>query len=203
MSSDVTAARKPVAHHAEVLVEEAALVAHAKRDRAAFAPLYAHYFDPIYRYCYRRLGNADAAADATSQVFAKALTALHTCREESFRSWLFAIAHNVLVDRFRERRPDAPLDAADAVVDPSPSPEDQAIAGDQRRQIVHLLAQLPPDQRRVVELRLAGLTATEIATALGRNRGAIDTAQCRAVQRLRQLLGITGAATTEVRHAAG
>ena len=36
-----------------ILEEDARLVALAKTDPRAFAPLYARYFDPIYRYCYR------------------------------------------------------------------------------------------------------------------------------------------------------
>src|SRR5687768_11853835 len=81
------------------LDEDARMVALAKRDPRAFAPLYDRYFDPVYRYCYRRLGDGETAADATAQVFAKALAALPRYREDapSFRSWLFAIAHNVIV----------------------------------------------------------------------------------------------------------
>jgi hypothetical protein len=44
--------------------DEAALVARAQADRHAFAPLYARYLDPVYRYCYRRLGSKEAAEDA-------------------------------------------------------------------------------------------------------------------------------------------
>ena len=172
--------------------DEAELVARAKRELAAFAPLYARYFDPVYRYCYRRLGSAEAAADATSQVFAKALSALSGCRGASFRSWLFAIAHNVITDSYRSQRSDRPIEAAADVFDGAPSPEEQAIATEERRSLRALLAQLPPDQRHVVELRLAGLNGTEIAESLGRSRAAVDTAQCRAVVRLRALLGIAG-----------
>ena len=92
---------------AGILDGDARVVALAKSDPRAFAPLYARYFDPVYRYCYRRLGNPEAAADATSHVFAKALAALPGYREDapSFRSWLFAIAHNVISDDLRARRP--------------------------------------------------------------------------------------------------
>ena len=170
--------------------DDAVLVVCAKRDPQDFAPLYRRYVDPVYRYCSRRLGDPDAAADATAQVFAKALAALPGCREERFRSWLFSIAHNVLIDAYRARRGDAPLDAAVGIADAAPPPEDLALAADDRRTIVRLLDHLTPDQRRVVELRLAGLGAEEIATALGRSRASVDTAQCRAVARLRALLGV-------------
>ena len=187
MSGSPRASAAPAIEQVE---DEAALVAAAKRERAAFAPLYARYFDPVYQYCYRRLGHPDAAADATSQVFAKALAAIGSCRNESFRSWLFAIAHNVLTDELRARRPEAPLEAAAHLADRGPTPEEQALAGEANRSLRALLAHLPPDQRSVIELRLAGLTGAEIARALGRSRGAVDVAQFRAVARLRRLTGL-------------
>jgi len=82
---------------------DAALVERARADREAFALLYARDLRPIYRYCDHRLGDAEAAEDATSQTFARALAALPTCDPESFRAWPFAIAHNVVSDRFQFR----------------------------------------------------------------------------------------------------
>jgi len=174
--------------------DDAVLVVRAQADRQAFDALYVRYVERVYRYCYRRLGEPEAAADATSQIFAKAMVALPGCRAASFRSWLFAIAHNVLADTFRACRPEPPLEAAAEIVDPAPSPEAAAVVADERRWVVTLLAHLTPDQRQVVELRLAGLTATEIGAVLGRNRGAIDVAHNRAVNRLRVLLGVGAAA---------
>ncbi len=84
--------------------DEAELVARAQREPQAFAPLYARYAEPVYRYCYRRLGSPEAAADATSQTFAQALAALPRYRAGSFRAWLFAIAANVVADAHRRRR---------------------------------------------------------------------------------------------------
>src|SRR5688500_5613432 len=112
--------------------DDAALVACAKRDPRAFEPLYRRYFDSVYRYCYRRLGDAEAAADASAQVFAKAIAALPGCREDRFRAWLFSIAHNVLIDAYRARCEDTSLEAAAEVVDAAPTPEELAIAADDR-----------------------------------------------------------------------
>lgn len=166
------------------------MVALAKRDPRAFAPLYDRYFDPVYRYCYRRLGDGETAADATAQVFAKALAALPRYREDapSFRSWLFAIAHNVIVDDLRSRRPVAPIAAADHVAAMGPSPEEAVLTDEAGCTVRALLATLPSDQRQILELRLAGLTGPEIAAALGRSLGAIKIAQVRAFARLRAAL---------------
>jgi RNA polymerase sigma-70 factor, ECF subfamily len=171
---------------------DADLVARAKQNRAAFAPLYARYADPVYRYSLRRLGTREAAEDATAQVFVKVLGALTAYRDNgpSFRSWLFAIAHNVLVDIERGRRPVQGLNEAALVADRSAGPEDEAISAETRRDVRALLAAVAPDQRRVLELRLAGLSTAEIADALGRPPAAIRGIQFRAEIRLRSLLGV-------------
>ena len=169
----------------------------AKSDPRAFAPLYDRYFDPVYRYCYRRLGHPEAAADAAAQVFAKALAALPGYREEapSFRSWLFTIAHNVIADDLRARRPVAPITAAVHIADADPSPEETALSNEVGCIVRTHLAQLPPDQRRILELRLAGLTGPEIASVLGRSVGSVKIAQVRAFARLRAMLDPVDSAT--------
>lgn len=173
------------------------LVARARTDRTAFAALYRRYVDPIYRYCYRRLGTREAAEDATAAVFAKALAALPGFREGSFRAWLFAIAHNTIANEFRARaaRPERALGGAEAqlLADPAPSPEESALAAEARANILGLLPRLPEDQRRVLELRLAGLSGPEIAGILGRSPGSVRVAQFRAIGRLRGWLAEPGA----------
>jgi RNA polymerase sigma factor (sigma-70 family) len=172
---------------------DAALVLAARTDLAAFEPLYRAYADRIYRYCLRRLDDPERAADATSTIFIKAMQSISTCQPDSFRSWLFSIAHNVTIDAHRTRRIHAGLDDAAALSSLDATPEDAALSSEARLEIVALLNHLTPDQRQVVELRLAGLDGYEIADALGRSRTAVDTAQSRAVSRLRKLLGVTPA----------
>lgn len=174
---------------------EAALIAAARHDPAAFAPLYRAYFDPVYRYCLRSLGDREAAADATQEVFARALTALPRTRVESFRPWLFAIAHNAIVDRQRQqiRRPaSAPLTAAERHADPARSPEETTLVEEARHAVHRYLAQLPAEQRAVVELRLADLTGPEVAAVLGRSAGSVKVAQHRAFRRLREMMRAGG-----------
>jgi RNA polymerase sigma-70 factor (ECF subfamily) len=172
------------------LNDDAAIVALAKHDREVFAVLYQRYVDRVYRYCYHRLGSREAAEDATAEVFVKALAALPRCRDDAFRSWLFAIAHNVIMDGYRSHRLAAPCVLADNVAAAIPTPEEDVMAAADFHSVLALLAQLPSDQRRVLELRLAGLTDVEIACVLDRSRGAVRAVQHRAVTRLRVLLGV-------------
>jgi RNA polymerase sigma-70 factor (ECF subfamily) len=177
-----------VARPAEPGDRDAELVARARHDRKAFAALYDRYLDAIYRYCYVRLGTREAAEDATSLVFTKAMDGLPGYRGGTFRSWLFAITHNVVTDAHRATRPVETLDAATAIVDPLPEPDELALRHDTGRAVREALAKLSPDQRDVVELRLAGLTGPEIASALEKSHAAIRITQFRAFARLRTLL---------------
>lgn len=170
--------------------DDAVLAARAVRDRAAFGLLYDRYATSVYRYCYRRLGNKEAAEDATSQVFVKALSALPSYREGgSFAGWLFSIAFSTTTDLQRRWRPTAPLDDAGFVPDRAAGPEETVIAAEGRSHLRALVESLPSDQRRAVELRMAGLAGAEVATAMGRSLQSVKMLQFRAIGRLRQLLG--------------
>lgn len=167
------------------------LVALAQEDRREFAALYRRYIDPVHKYCYRRLGSREAAEDATSVIFTKAFIALPSYRAGSFRSWLFAIAYHVITDDLRARRMVAELEAAQDIEDDTLSPEALVMAAEAQVTVGHLLDQLTPGQRRVVELRLAGLTGREIATVLGCSLGAVKIAQVRGYSTLRSMLAET------------
>lgn len=169
-----------------------ALAILAKQDRAAFGLLYDRYVQRVHAYCYRRVASVDLAADLTGTIFTKALAAIPRYRDDavSFRSWLFTIAHNVLVDDFRGQRPVHPIERAVQLIALDSSPEEHAIANERIRELHAMLADLPPDQAHLLELRLAGLTDREIGDILGRSPGAIRIAQYRAIRRLRTVHGI-------------
>jgi RNA polymerase sigma-70 factor (ECF subfamily) len=168
------------------------LAERALYDPEAFTLLYRAHALNVYRYCYRKLQDRDSAEDATSQTFVNAYAGLRRLGHKPFRPWLFAIAHNVVVDMHRTRRPLSSLDDVDVQQDPDPSPETLAIAGEQRDAMQLLLRQLPKRDREVVELRMAGLTGGEIAQALGCSRDAVRAAQYRAIHRLRELMETEG-----------
>ncbi len=160
----------------------------ARHDPNAFAPLYATYFDPIYRYCYLRLHHRELAADAASQTFLKALAGIGGFRSGSFKSWLYAIARNVTVDMIRASKPRIDLAHAELVHDHAPTPEEHALRADEHERLWRALQHLTDEQREVLELRLAGLTGQEIANATRRSLSATKSIQFRALSRLRTVL---------------
>lgn len=168
-------------------------IARAKRTPTAFAPLYERYVDAVYTYCIRRVDDPEDAADLTAQVFTRALAALPRYREDagSFRSWLFSIAHNTVVDSYRTRREHASIEADDlghTLAHPAPGPERIALQRDLHGAFQAAMTVLTDAQREVVGMRLAGLTGPEIASATGMKLAAVKSTQFRAYTRLRDLL---------------
>lgn len=166
--------------------QEQAEVQAAQRDRTAFAPLYERYADAVYGYCLRRLSDPDQAADTTAEVFTKAMSTIGKFRGNSFRSWLFTIARNAVIDRYRARKPLGELPAT--LVSPQPGPEDIAIRRETNLELRTALTHLTEQQQDVITLRLAGLSGKEIAAAMDMSHGAVKATQVRAFARLRELM---------------
>jgi RNA polymerase sigma-70 factor (ECF subfamily) len=180
--------RTPSAWNAAAPDDE--LVAWAQQgEREAFGLLYDRHFASIYGYCYRCLGEREAAQDAAAETFRKALVALPVYRPQAFRGWLFAIARNAIADA-RRRLLEVPLDDALMVPSSLDSLEETALVRADVATIVALLPQLTPDQHDAVALRLAGLTPAEIALVLGKSRSAVDMTLHRALLRLRELMTV-------------
>jgi RNA polymerase sigma-70 factor, ECF subfamily len=168
-------------------------IARAKRIPSAFGPLYERYVDAVYTYCARRVDDPEHAADLTAQVFTRALAALPRYREDggSFRSWLFSIAHNTVIDSYRTRREHVSIEADDlerTLVHPGRGPEQIALQRDLRDAFRAAMAELTEAQREVVAMRLAGLTGPEIASATGMKLATVKSTQFRAYTRLRDIL---------------
>ena len=163
-------------------------------EREAFAALYDRYLPRVHGYCYRLLGTREAAEDANTEVFMRALAALPAYRTGSFRSWLFAIAHNVVADELRRRRPAFPLDEIAYLADRGPLLEEAAVTMADWSSVLTLLPRLSDDQRLVVSMRLSGLSAVEFGEALGKPRNAVDGIHHRALLRLRSLVAAGDAA---------
>jgi len=165
------------------ILDDAALVKHARSDAEAFAVLYRRYLTPLYRYVYRRLGNEKDAEDLTAQVFTEALEGLVAYHERGrFASWLFTIARRRLVDLYRQRVPDELDDPPDG----APGLQAALEQGETYSRLARLLRQLDEDQQELLRLRFAGgLEFAEIAAILGRSTGAVKMSFYRTLEWLR------------------
>ena len=169
-------------------------VAASARDQApgALETLYETYSPAVYGYV-RGLGVPDPD-DTVSEVFVSVVRALATFRgdEADFRRWLFTIAHRRAVDAHR-RRGRRPEQATDPILLPegidTADSADEVAARLSPGPATRALAQLTPDQREVILLRVvADLSVADTAEVLGKQPGAIKTLQRRALASLRRLI---------------
>ena len=163
-------------------------------DQAAFADLYEMYYDPIYRYVSFKCGNQIEAEDLSGEVFVKMIESIHTFKFKGFpfSSWLYRIAHNIVVDNFRRkgRRPTVPLDnAVNAASDAHSDLERLAEISLTIREVIAAMENLTDLQKEVVTLRFAaGLSIAETANAVGRKENAVKALQHAGIKKLRDTL---------------
>ena len=161
------------------------LVEKAKRgDRDAFGELYRLHHARIFRMARLHLGDlGDGAEDAVAETFLRAWAALPRYRVTGapFVAWLFGIARHVVLDEVARGRRVMPREEL---------PERaRGWTVDDRLTLAQALDRLPAAQRQVVELKyLAGMRNEEVASALGKSKGAINAMQWRALGTLREIL---------------
>jgi RNA polymerase sigma-70 factor, ECF subfamily len=181
---DQLASAQPSVHQ----LDDRELAEQARRSSDAFGSLYERYIDRIYGYCARRVESQQVAEDLTATIFERAFSKLGSYRGGSFRAWLFTIAHNTVTDHYRRRRPVLSWEPSMSGADDGPTPEEHAVALDDRAQLHYLMSSLTENQRQIVELRLAGLTGAEIAEVVDRSPDAVKMLQHRALERMRNQL---------------
>jgi RNA polymerase sigma-70 factor (ECF subfamily) len=168
----------------------------ARRDAAAFEPLYRKYVAHIYSLALYETRDPHAAEDVTEQVFLRALDALPRFREQgegpasTFRVWLYAIARNVIANERRQRRrhPEDVIEAALEISAPD-DPAATALTRVEARRAWQAVRELPPDRRQALELRFVHeLSAREIGQVMGRSEAAVRVLIHRALVSVRRRL---------------
>jgi len=177
------------------LLADDELVARAQAgDPLAMHDLQATLRPAIVRFCHFRLssyaGGRDAADDAAQETCLAVAHVLPSYVDKGlpFRAWVYAIAANKVADTQRRFRRSAILvDELPEQVDPSLTPEAQAMATAEFRAAMVLVERLPARMRHVLLLRASGATAKNVAEMLDMSSGAVDVAHHRAVARVREL----------------
>lgn len=184
---------------------DSALLRRARQfDEDALAEIYDSLSPAIYAYALRLSGDVDTAEECVSETFSRFLTALRHGQgpTEHIKAYLYRIAHNWITDRYRRRRPEAPLDPE---LRASPALEPQAVVAQslEQRKLRMALERLTPEQRQVIALKyLQELDNAEIAETLQKPVGAVKALQHRALASLRRILEQAGDAADNFSEAA-
>jgi RNA polymerase sigma-70 factor, ECF subfamily len=159
------------------------------RDRAAFELLYRRYVRSVFGLALRRLGDRGRAEDAVQEAFAAIWRSAETYRPErgAAAGWLYAVARNAIVDRFRSGG--EPAAEVPELASGEPGPAESAEAADASWRVHRALEELPAHEREVVELAYwSGMSQSEVATYLGIPLGTVKTRTRSALARLAGLL---------------
>jgi RNA polymerase sigma-70 factor (ECF subfamily) len=160
-------------------------------DREAFRVLVEREHRTVFRACYRILGMASDAEDATQEAFVIAFRSLGTYRGEgSLGAWLARIGTRQALRRLSQRREATPLETVEASLVAGPDPLGIALTAERERQVRAAVTALDEPYRETVALRFfAELSLNEIADATGRPLGTVKTHLHRGLARLRDRLG--------------
>ena len=148
--------------------DEELMVAYREGDAGAFETLYKRHRGPLYRFILRSLRERGAAEELFQEAWIRVIEARGRYAPSArFTTWLYTIAHNLLVDHWRRKGLTlVELDADAAVA--ADNPARQAEAREALARLMHALEKLPHAQREAFLLHEeAGLTVAEIAAVTG------------------------------------
>ncbi len=152
----------------EMSDEELALRARAE-PRASFEALFERYRGPLYNFLLRQGAGEARADDLFQNTFLKVFRALPSFREEArFKTWLYAIAFNVLQDDRRSALRRGPSAALPEAVSGEPALHEGVERMEALDRVKEALDRVPAHHRTLFTLvRFQGLSIAEAARAVG------------------------------------
>jgi RNA polymerase sigma-70 factor (ECF subfamily) len=158
--------------------DEELMLAYRHGDAGAFETLYKRHRGGLFRFVMRALSNTPGQRSSAEELFQEVWIRVIEARERyapqaRFTTWLYTIAHNLLVDHWRKKGLTlVSLDAEDLPVE-SGNPARQAEGREALARFLQALEALPAAQREAFLLHEeAGLSVSEIAAATGSNEEA-------------------------------
>jgi len=176
----------------KMLSDEELVAVYAQGNNPAFDILLNRHRDTVYSYIYFIVRNRELAEDIFQETFVKAIITIKQGRyteNGKFRAWISRIAHNLIIDNYRQEKNEQTISNDDCEIDlfnnsklSEGTVEDEMIKSQILQDVKKLVEFLPENQREVLLLRyyqdlsfkeIADITGVSINTALGRMRYAI------------------------------
>ncbi len=164
-----------------------------KSDIGAFDELFAWYSKKIYCFALSYLKNREDSEGIVQEVFFRIWKNRHKVNEHySFKSFLFTISYNLIMDRFREKMKDQVFldELISKANDADSSTDDSVNFHSLNEHYWQLVEQLPPRRKKVYKLsRLEGCSYKEISTRLKISVNTVENHMGAALKYLRNNLG--------------
>jgi RNA polymerase sigma-70 factor (ECF subfamily) len=159
--------------------------------RKDLVEIYETYSPQIFKYSVRLLGDKDLAEDCVSETFSRFLKTIQrgVGPNDNLRAYLYKIAHNWIMDYYRQRKPVQTDIDMNEIRSSSENPEFMVSKQAEKRKVREALLNLPEDQLRVIMLRFyEDKSHEDTALELGKSAEATRALQYRALKGLRGLL---------------
>ena len=168
--------------------DEQLMLAYRDGDAGAFETLYARHRGALYRFVLRSLKDRGVAEELFQEAWIRVIEARERYAPSAkFTTWLYTIAHNLLVDHWR-RKGLTLVELSDEHASPD-NPARQVEARETAARFLQALETLPPAQREAFLLHEeAGMTVAEIAAATGTNEEAAKSRLRYAVTKLKSVI---------------
>ena len=172
--------------------DEELVALYAEGNNEAFDNLLTRHHNKVYSYIYYIVKNKDLTEDIFQETFMKAIMTIRQGRytdNGKFIAWISRIAHNLIIDHYRQERAENTVSPEDETLDifnrrelSEGTIEDTIVHRQIESDIRRLVKALPDNQREVLEMRyyknmsfkeIADATQVSINTALGRMRYAL------------------------------
>ena len=180
------------------IADEQLLMRVSGGDAAALEQLYERYVRQCFGLALRMLGDPALCEEVVQEVFLKVWTkpSSFSSQKGKFASWLLSMVHHRCIDELRRRsRTEVALEdpstggILSTEPDPGPQPLEQIWTRETQTAVRAALAQIPQNQRQVLELAyFMGLSHSQIAAKLDQPLGTVKTRIRLGMQSLRQLL---------------
>ena len=175
---------------------ESELIARAsKGDSEAFGLLYEKYVEKIYSYLYYKTSSQVQAEDFTSRVFLRALRHIENYEDRGypFSAWLYRIAHNLVVNWYRDKDKieEMPLEEKFPLPSMQAHVEEGLQKSEEEENLLNVIRGLPEKRQQVLILKFVEeLTNREIGEIMDRTEGAIKALYHRTLISLRDEHGV-------------
>ncbi len=177
----------------ESLQEEWQEIQAAQRNPALFRPLYTRYYEPIFRFLYRRTDDEELTADLCSQVFLKALQRLpaYEFRGVPFSAWLYRIATNEVTQHFRDNSQQRVVSAEESQLGDIAEEIEEEDTELLRQHLTEALGSLNEADMQLIEMRFFEQRPfKDIADILGMTESNAKVKTYRILERLKKKLQV-------------